>query len=109
MDTLVGVDPHHARAKVLGKAVRTCDVLSPKTRAQAVLRAVGDRERLLVIAECQDGHERPKYLLLSDPIAGLGAHDGRLDEAACRQMRCCRPPAAGKDNSALLASDIDEG
>src|SRR5262245_25802020 len=66
---LVAVDPHHAGTQLAREAVRTRQVRRPESRAEAVVGAVGDPKRLVVVLEGQHGDERPEDLLLRDAVA----------------------------------------
>src|SRR5262249_54524598 len=54
-DRTVGVDPDGTGTQPLGHQQRTPDVLCPHTGGQAVHRIVGNRDRLVLICERNDG------------------------------------------------------
>src|SRR4029453_10737944 len=59
---LVAVHPHHAGAEGPGQPVGAGQVPGPEPGAEAVVGAVGHRDRVLVAGEGGHGDERPEHL-----------------------------------------------
>src|SRR4029450_1676168 len=106
MHALVAVDPHHSAAHLARKAVGACDIPGPKSTAEAILRAVGDGERLLVVAESQHGDEGAKHFFLRDTITRrLGLHYRWLHVTTQRE-RWILGRRATQQHSATLFSRV---
>src|SRR6516164_5106898 len=65
VDPLVAIDPDHARAHVLSHAMSPLQVAGPQAAAQAVGRAVGDGDGLIVGLEGGHRYEGTEDLLLA--------------------------------------------
>src|SRR5258706_1014476 len=63
-DALVRVDPHHAGMQVARDAVGALQVGRPQPAAEAVVGAVGDGERLVIVLERQHRDERAEHFFL---------------------------------------------
>src|SRR3954454_5197314 len=64
----VVVDPHAAEAQPVGDAQRAADVTGPHRGGQAVWRAVGPGDGLVLVAELLDGDDRAEDLALDHVV-----------------------------------------
>ena len=100
------IEPDHAGLQRVGDAQRAAHVAGPDVAGQAVLHAVGDLDRVVLVAERDHGQERSEHFLLRDAHPGDGAGDQRrLDvmPAAGTVMRL----AADGDGRAVLPRDVE--
>src|SRR5215470_17341269 len=103
IDDHARVDGDAARAHARGDLRAALDVGRPDAAAQAVLRVVGDRDRLLLAAVGDHGQHRPEDLLLRDLHLVVDVReDGRLDEPALRE-RLRRAAADDRPGAGRLA------
>mmetsp|Transcript_21894 Transcript_21894/g.35117 ORF Transcript_21894/g.35117 Transcript_21894/m.35117 type:complete len:457 (+) Transcript_21894:138-1508(+) len=105
VEVVVAVDPNGARLELLGHGKRVADVPGADAGSEAVHRAVGAPNRLIVIFEGQDLHDGPKDLLLADGHRVRDAReDGRRDEVALG----AHPGTAQDAGGALGLADLNE-
>src|SRR5690625_4442667 len=77
----IGVDPDGPGLQLPREPVRPRNIAGPDTGSQAVDRAIGNAERILLVAERNDRRDRAEDFLLSDAHFVLHAgKDRRLDE-----------------------------
>mmetsp|Transcript_130094 Transcript_130094/g.352991 ORF Transcript_130094/g.352991 Transcript_130094/m.352991 type:complete len:259 (+) Transcript_130094:307-1083(+) len=79
----MAIDPHHARAQLVGKAVGGLHVGTPHGGSEAVRGAVRPPDRLLVAPEGHHGQHGAELFLVNQPRALLDAGDdgGQEEEA----------------------------
>ena len=59
MADVFGIEPDHAGLQRIGHPQRAAHVAGPDIAGQAVLHAVGDLDRVLLVLERDHGQERP--------------------------------------------------
>ncbi len=82
-------------------------ILRPQAATEAVVSAVGDGQRLVVVGERRHGDERAEHLFLTDSVARLGANDGRFDVATVGERRVGGRLTAGDDLASLVEGNLD--
>src|SRR4029453_9229340 len=85
IDPLVGVDPDHAGAHVAGEPMGPGQVASPQAGAEAVVGAIRDAQRLVLVTEGVHDNDRAEDPLSRYPVAGSAADDSRLQITAASQ------------------------
>lgn len=105
------VDPDHARLKPLSNLVSALNVLAKDSRGQAVLRVVGELERVLLVLEGGNGYNGTKDFLLENGHFVVDARkDGGLNvEALAAAGALLGRLAAHLDLGALLLGAFDKG
>src|SRR4051794_21996539 len=96
------VDPHRPGLEPAGEGQRPGDVAGVDTGAEAVAEAVGELQRLLLVAERGHGEDGPEHLLAGDAGRRVDAVEDRGgDEVAA--LEAGRAAAAGDEAGAVAA------
>src|ERR1700730_7562713 len=89
------IHPHDAGAQALHSAHRAEDVARPDGGREAVIRVVGDAQRVFLAVARDDGGDRTEDLLARDPIGVVDVvKDRRLQKVAAFEPRAPGPSAA---------------
>ena len=99
---VVVVDPDRAHPQPGGHALALAGVLGPDRAGQPVDAVVGDRDRLVLVAERLDGEHRPERLVLGHRHrAGAAVEDGRQVVVAVGEVRVVGAGATTPEYGAL--------
>ena len=100
------IEPDHAGLQRIGHPQRAAHVAGPDIAGQAILHAIGDLDRVVLVLEGDHGQERAEHFLLRHPHFRMRAGDQRrlhVMSAAGAVMRL----AADRNGGAVLLRDVE--